>query len=272
MAKSKKIILTAAMSSVLLHLVIFLMYFIPYYVMESDISSQGLEIYEYVRTFVSRFLEFSIPAVACAVVYFSDSSQKGGKAVLKCLYVVLGRLVYLLPYYYLWFMEISGGADSVEAIIMASLSSIFDLIFFWAYTVILYVLLRFVAKRIEYRKALNALTPQIREKLTKDDTNKLLISAKAKIDAYPEQSGVFDFSNALCAGLFATAFIQFLVCFVQEAITTVDYLKSYAGNYRAGEILYMIFSFLFIFASMLLTHMINYKLATALREKEVEAE
>ncbi len=272
MAKSKKIILTAALSSALLHLVTFLMYFIPYYVMEADISSQGLEIYEYVRTFVSRFLEFAIPAVACAVVYFSDSSQKGGKAVIRCLYIALGRLVYLLPYYYLWFMEISGGADSVEAVIMACISSVFDLIFFWAYIVLLYALLRLVAKRIEYRKTLKALTPQVREKLTKDDTNKLLISAKAKIDAYPEQSGVFDFSNALCAGLFAPAFIQFLVYFVQETITTVDYLKSFVGNYRAGEILYMIFSFLFIFASMLVTHVINCRLATALREEEVEAE
>lgn len=272
MTKSKKIILTAALSSAILHLVIFLASFIPYYVLRSEINPEGIEIYEYIRSNLTRFLEFSIPAVACAVIYFSASSQSVGNAMLKALCIALGKLIYSIPEYYLMYMEMSGGASSVEAIILALLSSLLVLLMFWARIILLYALLRFIAKRVEYRKMIKSLTTQIKEKMTKDDKKDLLLSAKSKIDSYPEITEAFDFSNALCAGLFVPAFIQFIIYFVQEIAATVDYLTSYVGSYETGEILYMIFSFLFIFASMIVTHLINYKLASALREKEVEVE
>ena len=96
----------------------------------------------------------------------------------------------------------------------------------------------------------------------------MILSAKAKIDEFPKLDDAFDFSNALCAGLFALPFTQFIIYFVQEIITTIQYLMDFVGSYRIEEIIYMIVSFLFIFASMFATHIINCKLGKTLKENK----
>ena len=234
MEKSKKIMLTTVLSSIGLHLVIFLMYFIPYYVVQTNADSSGLVIYEYIRSFMTKFIEFAIPVVACTVIYFTESVQTIGRAALRCLYIALGKLIYLIPYYYLWFYEASGGSDSGEALVMSALASLFDLTIFFVYILLLFLAIRFISNRRNCKEIHSA----------------------------------FDFSYALCVGIFVPSFVQFLIYFIQEVITTVDYLKSYAGYYRTGEIVYMIFSFLFIFACMIATHLIAHMLAVKLDKKE----
>ena len=80
MARSKKIMTAAVFASMALYLLIFLMYFVPNYVMEVNEGSIEFRIYNAIGSYVTKFLEFAIPAIACAVVYFSDSSQKTTKA------------------------------------------------------------------------------------------------------------------------------------------------------------------------------------------------
>lgn len=273
MIKSKKIIRYAALTSVGLHLLMFLMYFIPYYVMEVDTALLGVVIYDYVIFYITKFLEFAIPVVACCLIYFADSSQKGGKAALRCLYIALGSLIYHIPDKYLTFMNEMSGISSSDALLISAIMGILEVILLWIYIMLLYAALRIVSKLLQYRKNLAALTPQKKAKLGKDDKKKMLAVAKSEIDAYPELGDTFDTSYPLCAGLFAAAFIQFIVYLVPEVIiTSIQYLTSYAGTYTMDEIVSLIVSPIFLLLSLLAIHLINYKLSHLLRPKNEEEE
>lgn len=272
MTKSKKIILWAALSSVGIHLLTFLMYFIPYYVVEIGDFASGFEIYEYIRIFLSNFIDFAVPAVASAVLCFCDISQSTGKTILHGLYISLGKLAYLLPYYYLYFMQISGGNDSAEALAMSALAGVFDTLVLWGNILLFCLITRLVAKHFCYRKKLSEIPTLIREKLTEKNKKEIMESAKAEALSISELNKTFDFSNPATVGIFVPAFIQFVLYLIPEITTTADYLKTYAGYYRTNEIIYMIVSFLFILASMLVTHLIAFKTISAFKDKETAVE
>ena len=272
MTKSKKIILWAVLCSVGVHLLEFLLYFIPYYVIEADGSATALEIYEYVRTFLTRFFDFGVAIVAAAVICLRSASQTVGKTILGGLYIALGKLTYLLPYYYLFFIQISGGSDSGEALAMSALASAFDTVVFWGNILLFCLVIRLVAKHFCYRKMLNEIPQQRREKLTERNKRDLMESAKSEAFNISGLNAAFDFSNALTVGLFAPALIKFILNFISETITAIDYLKSYAGYYQANEIVYMMISFLSILVYMLLTHDITFKTIAAFKAKETTIE
>lgn len=271
MAKSNKILRTALLASLALHLLMFLMYFVPNYVIGVNKELIGYKIYAAIGAYITRFLEFAIPALACAAVYFSNPQQKALKAVLKCLSLALCKLIYYIPHYYLVFMQ-GNTIDSVNALFMSGIFSILFVILSWIHIMLLFASLRIVARISRYRNSIKELTPQKKEKLTKKDKKNMLACAKAEIDAYPELGNDFDFSYPLCVGLFAPTFIQFIIYLVQELITTVDYLKPDSGLYNVEDIITMIFTYLFIFASMLITHKLIVMIFVKTREVKSENE
>ena len=162
--------------------------------------------------------------------------------------------------------------DSGDALLMSGIFSLLFVILSWIQLMLLFASLRVVAKISDYRQAIKELTPQKKAKLTEKDKKSMLLCAKDNIDAYPEIGKAFDFSFALCVGLFAPTFIQFIISILQETIAAVDYLKSYKGSYDVESIITMIFSYLFILASMLITQLIVVKISGKLREEKVEVE
>ncbi len=196
----------------------FLLVYLPYlYFMDSDAVN-------YTTYFVRRFLSALI-SVFSAVFLFTYGSRRGFvRRVLDAFRIVLPRLAYLIPYYYVYYM--SDGYDTFEALGLLTLRSLALLALYTAEALVLCAMARRTAKR----------------RLQGAENEGFLGAA------------LFDLAAPAVAGCFAAAFGEFILLFASEVVSTVEYAIEYAGTYRLGELYYIIGSFLFTLAALLLTH------------------
>ena len=173
----------------------------------------------------SQRLLFDIFFVTAAAVSFMKLRFISKKAWISTSAILsLSRLFYMLPYSYLYFEY--NGYDTLESITLALAAGAFDFILTLAITLSLSFVAAFV------------------------------LSRSADADA-KDSFGLFDFSRGPVRSAFVMALIIFIYNLIREIIVTVDYLIEYAGTYRVGEIVYMVFTYLFMLVSLVLMHIVG---------------
>ena len=232
-----------------LSLIMFLMFFLPNYVIDGEVGNFG-----YVIDFFGRLVEFCLPVIG-GVICFSISSILGVGAVL-CSAAVLSatRILYLLPYYYLYF--IAYGYDSIESILLSALVSILGVALEFG----LILLLCYIARRAAMggiRRGMSEAELRSIGRLTKEEEKALLSDKLAEICR--SEIGLkymFDITSPVKRGIFFAVIGQFGVSLVQEIVSSLKYLISYAGYYRVEEIVYMMICYLFILFEMILAQVL----------------
>ena len=232
-----------------LSLMMFLMFFLPNYVISGEVGNFG-----YVIDFFGRLVEFCLPVVG-GVICFCISSVSGGGAIL-CSAAVLSatRILYLLPYYYLYF--IAYGYDSIEAILLSAAVSLLGVALEFGLMILLCYIARWAALR-GIRKGMTEAELRSIGRMTKEE-EKAIFSEKLS-ELCRSEIGLrymFDLASPIKRGIFFAVICQFGVSLVQEIVSTLNYLISYAGYYRVNELIYMMVSYLFILFEMILAQVV----------------
>ena len=230
-------------------LLIFLMFFLPNYVISGEVGNFG-----YVIDFFGRLVEFCLPVVGgviclCISVFFGR-----GAVLSSCAILSATRALYLLPYYYLYF--IAYGYDSIESILLSAVVTILGVALEFGLMLLLCYVARASAMR-GIRKGMTDAEARSFSRLTKDEGNRLMADKLA--DILCGRMGLkymFDLACPIKRGIFFAVICQFAVSLVQEVARTLNYLISYAGYYRVDEIIYMMISYIFILFEMILAQVL----------------
>ncbi len=264
MAKNKRLYLTALAVFCIINLFEFLLHFIPNYVLEIDIGYA-----EYGRIFINKLIEFSIPALAAAVI-FAPRGNGWKTAIVDAAGISGARLIYLLPYYYLYFIDpakVNYSYDSIEAVGLSLAVSLFGALLLLLQMILFYAIMRF-ASRICARKAIIGELPQKKQvDISREEMAKIDLQADGIVAELEKIDKPFDLSSPLTLGLFCSAFCQFIINFILEFVSSVQYFISVSGSYRFGEIIYMMICYLFILLEMLTVHTIGCKIVNKAREE-----
>ena len=235
------------------NLVLFLMYFVPYYVVEDFEFSLP---YEYFRLYTDEILRWILPVAAAAFLVLRCATRGIKNTLLNATLISLPNLVYTLPYYYL--LGIERGGDTPSSLVMSLLVSV-------GYTAIfiLHILaLFFIIKRSVIFFSAKELAKDLPQKYLSNLTNEMRCNciAQAK-DMLPEklkEGKALDLSHPVSLAFFFASLFEFAIYFTTEVFNAASYLINYAGGYKSGEIAYMIFRFVFVLAMLFLSLAISH--------------
>lgn len=218
MSKSKKIYVFSMIAFWVANLLSVLsLLFISYKV------SNPAEVFVYVRIFVTKFIDFAIPAVA-ALLLFLDRDAGVKKLLGSAILLALPRLAYSIPYYYFYFL--GSRYDSRESITMSFFVSAFGVALVFGQIMLIYLVMKKMSSR----------------------------------EGCLEIKSPFDFSSVVTLGIFSGVFLQFIIGIIGEIISTVDFIISYGGFLKIGEIIYVCICYLFVLCEMLLVHLLCHML------------
>ncbi len=224
------------------NLILFLMYFVPYYVIEVKEVNQA---YEYFRAYIYEIVALWLLPIATATVLLVRCGQESiKKTLVTALLLSLPNLCYTVPIYYL--LGIEYGGDSIESLgFLLLVSAVYILIFFASVIALFYIIKRslvfFTAKEM-----INTLPQQQKSNLTRAAWQGYINKSKSAFAEKLNEGKPFDFSHPTSLAFLFAALAEFAVYFIRELYTTVSYLINYAGGYQPAEIAYMIFRFVFI--------------------------
>lgn len=182
----------------------------------------------YLSLFLRMALFAVIPTLSAFLLFYFYRKAKTGKRILKAILLTLPRLIYLLPYNYLYYATM--GYDLFESLIFASVKALFFLLVY-SLEIMLFAL---IAERI-YKRGIKKL------------------SVKCSLF---DEGQIFDLTIPAHASLFAISFSRFALDFITELINLINYVIEYADSYRLGEIYFIIGKFLFILLVLFLTYFI----------------
>ena len=249
MNKLKKLFLITSLAFAGVNLLVFLTFFIPNYVFE-----ESTEIIEYTRIFLTKFAEFALPTIAASIL-FKICFDSGIKSIIKgAVIFALPRIVYLLPYYYLY--HIAFGYDSIESISLSALVTVFGVAINALVILALFFIARLLATNAAMKPIIAKLPPKVQQNLTKETKSEARLEAVKSLSAVDIPEQAFDLQNPITLGIFGAAFSGFGINLLSEIIDTVTYLVDYAGYYRMDEIIYIVVCYLFLMAELFATHLI----------------
>lgn len=229
-----------------LYFLSFLSFYIPNYAVEID-SVAVL----YIIEFFGRLCKFLAPCLAAAVLLFSDRCELKS-LLLRAAALGATSAAYNFLYYYLYFLAF--GNDSIEGSLLSLGASLLGALLAMGYALFGFLIGREVIISFLVSERLSELPPlKAREKATKQ---RLRAEVKGDACGLSADVGAFDLGAPVAAATFSVCFLQFCIMTVSEAVSIVSYLIEYAGNYRSGEIIYIVVSLLFIFAELFLGQLI----------------
>ena len=244
MTKTKKLYLITVASFILANLVAYLLFHIPALVLE-----ETYEWLEYTRVFLSKFLEFILPSVAGTVLFIGYREIGIKKTLLRALYISLPRIVYLLPYYYVYHIVMA--YDSVESISLSALVTLFGIALFFGQALLLFFIIR-IFSRMPIVKALKKELPVNQQAKTPKDVKILLVkNAEDVLEETKTRGSVFDFAHYENLGIFASVFTVFIVELIRELVDSIAFIIECEGNLFADEIIYMTACYLFLLVELL---------------------
>lgn len=173
--------------------------------------------------FFQRML-FDLFFIIAAAVVFLNRFVSTRKWLFSALPLSLTRIFYIIPYSYLYFEYT--WYDTRESLLLALAQGALDFLL----TLVIVLLLSLAAA--------------------------FLFSHTKGADE-KKSFALFDFSSGYVRAAFAMSLAVFLYDLIGEVIKTVDYLIEYAGTYRTGEIIYIIFTYLFMLVMLLLMHTVS---------------
>jgi len=210
----------------LLNFINFLVFYIFEYLLESDALG-------YISSYFSTFVGSLFPILAVSFSIFTYTSRSFGRAASKMIIFVLYRLIYLLLYYYIFYIE--AGYDTTDSIILSLLHSFIILLLTYGECIILLWVCVFITKKVS-RGASDAFISGL------------------------SASSPFDLSVPLTLGIFAAAAVRFVTNLTVEIVNTVIFIIDFSGSIRLGEVFYIVFSFIFVLLILLASQFISVKL------------
>lgn len=182
---------------------------------------------EYVRYFLDDLVHFTAVCVIAKVALMGREFYGFKHAALYTLPLVLSRLFYTVPYYYLY--HVYSGFDSVEGILASLLISTLILTVTYLWCILMMTVGHLYLKRSCAKEEIST------------------ISALGETD-------IFDFGLPSAAATVAMVFLGFGAELIEEIVNTVSYLIEYADSYRISEIFYIVFCFVFLALKLVVAH------------------
>lgn len=208
-------------------LTLFLISFIPIYVLELEEIPQ---FYTYFSMYATEIVSWLLPCVCAVILTVICARYDLRTALIKGIPLTLTNLIYTVPYYYL--IGIAYGLDSIESILLSLGVSTAYLLIFYAHTALLFLAARYLLSRT---KAIDSLSV----------------------------GGMLDLSSPATLGIFAVSAIEFVIKLCVELWQSVSYFIEYAGDYRGDDILYMVIRFIFILGMLFVAHAVCFKTKNA---------
>ncbi|MBO7304375.1 MAG: hypothetical protein J6V09_04065 [Clostridia bacterium] len=200
----------------------FLFYYLSTYVTDSTVLA-------YASLYFSEIASLLLP-IACAAALTVTYVERGVNfSFLRALIYALTFIPYAFPYYA--FENAYLGYTIDEVLLFSLLQTLLSLVIAYLKIAVLLLVMifatRFFAKRQKRRGG--------------------------ELEATIPANRAFDLSIPESAGVMVASFISFIATLIPEIINTVDFILDYAGTYRAGEIAYIGFRYVFILAMLLLS-------------------
>lgn len=230
MTKPKKhSVLYTALILTAVNLAVFFIVYVANYLLDSAFLV-------YFSMFTSEFLNsaFPIAAAALSVVIYSKATAPYAFAIAAA--VVASRAAYFYPLAYL--DCVAAGYVTAEALLLAILNTLLSLLVIYLEVMLISTLIVFLTTKIAMAKDKKRRGPILSEEL----------SVKEPLD----------FSHPAAVAHFSGACVIFLISLVTEIVSTVKFLIDFSGTYRASEIVYMSFRYVFILITLILSHILAF--------------
>ncbi len=219
---------------------LFLLYFVPYYVMEGKGITQG---YEYFRMYTEEIVFWLLPLISA--IFLTARYVEGGiKGVLRdAAIIALSNAVYTVPFYYLLGIAYSIG-DSIMAILWALGVSLIYILLFFGRALLLFFIIKLTLERF-------------------------VPSEEMRVEKFISGS-TMDLSAPSTLAIFFAALAEFIIHLATEIYDAISYLTNYVGDYRGEDLAYMMFRFIFILGMLFASQAICVKMKNVIIEKPDE--
>ena len=174
--------------------------------------------FAYLWYFIQKATFLLFPLIAALLALIADAYIGLKKVFAVLIPLSLPKLIYSLPYYYLYFVY-DPFYDSIDALLYSLIQSTIECIFTYAFTLIVFFVMRFILDSIS----------------KKNEPRSALLTKKTALD----------FGDSVSVTFMITSLLSFLYFFIVEIVDTVSVISKYSGRLRGGEIVYMVFSYVF---------------------------
>ena len=192
------------------------MTFLSFYLANSLYTDKAFFAYLWYLVQKSTFL--LLPLVSAMLTLLADSYLGMKKALVRLIPLSLAKMIYSLPYYYLYFVY-DIYYDSIDALFLGFIQATFEVIFLYLFTLLIFLVMRYFLGVFGRR----------------GETKDKLLAKKTVLNFADPVSRTFALSSLLC----------FLYIFIVEIIDTISIVSRYSGRLRGGEIAYIVFSYCF---------------------------
>ena len=242
-----------------LNLIRFLIFFLPNYVFDGGAA------WGYAIHFSGVVFDMMIPLFIAVECFVYRGGRGIGGALPRMLMHSLSTVIYTLPYYYLYSISLSISSSksilwgAFMAVVLAAVSSL--------HALLLYLVIRFAARQTVAAAVRARLPRMFSGAIPQDRLGEWREELDREVADRIGEGKVAAFDSPLPFGILCAAACQFLYRFAVELYSVLDYLVTYAGSYRVGEIIYMIASLLFILVMLFACHAAGYGAARVVQIK-----
>jgi len=208
-----------------------IMCFVLYYV-SSFLTSSKVLIYVYV--YFSEIAMTLLPLISAAFTLTVYAKRGINKALICAIPCSLCTILYTFPYRAFEFAY--EGYEITATLLLALFEAVVAITVNCIEIIVLLLLIIFVTKIIAKSKAI---------------PNFVFNAALCEKDP-------FDFDKPLTSGIFSAACAVFVYSLITEIIDTISFLVNYSGTYRIGEILYILFRYVFILGMLIISHTLTH--------------
>ena len=244
MTNTKKLFLFSTFAFVFANLFIYFLFHIPTLVLE-----ESYEWLEYTRLFITKFLEFILPTVASTVLFVGYREIGMKRTLLRAMYLSLPRIVYLLPYYYVYYIVMA--YDSIESITLSALVTLFGTALQFGETLLLFAIIRIFSRMPIVKSLKEKLPVNQQKKPPKSVARELIRDAENLLSDNMTRGNVFDFAHRENIGIFASVFFVFIINLVRELIESIAFIVECGGNLFTDEVIYITACYLFLLIELL---------------------
>lgn len=234
---------------VLINLLLFLIFYIPNYILEASSIA-----WDYFNHFLTRLFEFILPAISAVLLFVGAKNGSTRQALISAIWLSLPRFIYLFPYYYLY--ETAYGSDWIESITISFLINILVIALYWAHLVALYLIMLCSARSMIKRTIITEYPKAYAEKIPKDALPEFNKRIYSELSREMKRDGIFNLDLTVSFAIMLGCIAEFVYRLALECVDAISFLIEYAGTYRTDEIIYMIFSFAFILLEALIAYVL----------------
>lgn len=217
----------------------FLLYYISTYVTENAAMV-------YISSYFSEITYILLPLVTAALIIIPYAKHGIGRALLCAIPFSLTEILYLFPYRA--FELAYSGYEITETLLFSFVITLITAILNYIKTALLLFIIIFLTRIFAKSQG----------------------SKKYSLESALADKDPFDFSKPLTRGIFGASLTVFAFTTVSEIIDTVSFLLNYSGTYRAGEVIYMLFRYIFILAMLIISHAAAHYAKRKATEKNAE--